>query len=142
MVTKKALAQFIQIRKEVDYLHRSVANGRKILKKIEKEGMVADTVTGGYGGRERFRVEGYPYPVYSKTKTQLLQDILRLEKKEAELLTQTKELYDFIDGMEDPIDRMTFNLVYIDGLTQQAAACRLHVDQCTVSRTINKHVNG
>lgn len=142
MVTKQSLSQFTNLRLEVTYLHNSIVKARRKLKQIEQEGAAADMVTGGYGGSQRFKIEGFPYLVYSRTKTKLLQDILLLEKKEQRLLAQTNEIYEFIDSMENPSDRMVFTMIYIDGLTQQAAANRLHMDQGTVSRTINKFFKG
>lgn len=139
MVTKQSLSQFLDLRLEVTYLHNSIEKARKKLKQLQQEGTAADMVTGGYGGSQRFKIEGFPYPVYSRTKTKLLQDLLLLEEKEQRLLAQTNEIYEFIDSMESPSDRMVFTLIYVDGLTQQAAANRLHMDQGTVSRTINKY---
>lgn len=68
MVSKEILNQYSDLRKEIKELQERIAKTEKEIEKMENEGAVCDTVSGGAGGMEHFRIEGFPYPQYDRKK--------------------------------------------------------------------------
>lgn len=100
-LTKDILAQYCDLKEEVKDLRRRIANKQKELDKIEDEGTVTDSVKGGYGGIQHFKISGFPYPEYSRKKTALYLYKAQLEYTELELLELTNEVEDYIQSLSD-----------------------------------------
>ena len=71
-MTKQVLVQYNDLKEEIIEVREKIIDLEKHIEKIKKGGCVADTVTGGSGGIQHFKIEGFPYPEYSKKKTLLL----------------------------------------------------------------------
>lgn len=141
MISKKDMKQYRYILMETPDIENRIKRSQKRLEKLESEGNVVDKVSGGEGGNQHFRIEGFPIAEYSKEKTRLLTQMLRHEKN-MEILTQIeKEAIEFIDSIPEPRARMIFRFYFEDGMTQQQIAMKVHVDQKTVSNDINKYLN-
>lgn len=87
--------------------------------------------------------KGYPMPQsvvgFDQRRYKYLQerDQGRVERLEKEC----RMAEDFIDDIPDTIERRIFRMYYLDGVTavtQSQVAKRVHMDQCTISRKINK----
>lgn len=136
---KSILKQYRYLTKELDDLRGRIDRTTKQLEKIEKNGTVFDSVTGGFGGTQHFKIEGFPVAEYSKKKTRLLLQLAQYENDEAEISEMEKAVHEFIHGISNSRDRMVYRYFYIDGLNQQTIAKKLHIDQSVVSRTLDKY---
>ena len=116
-LTKDILAQYCDLKEEVKDLRRRITNKQAELDKIEDEGTVTDSVKGGYGGIQHFKISGFPYPEYSRKKTALYLYKAQLENAELELLELTNEVEDYIQSLDDSRIRRIMRLRYIDNKT-------------------------
>lgn len=140
MVTKSILKQYRYILKENTDLERRIENIKKQLEKLETEGNVVDKVSGGEGGKQHFRIEGFPVAEYSTKKTRLLSQMLRYEHNLKFIEESEKEVCEFINGIPDSRARMIFRFYYEDGMSQQSIALKLHIDQSLVSKEVDKYL--
>lgn len=123
---KNVLIQYCDMKEEIRDLRRRIGELEKQIHRIEQEGSVKDTVSGGMGGTQHFVVEGFPVPEYSR-KTRLLKARKSmLIEKETELLELTNQVEEYINGIEKSELRIMFRLYYIDNLTWVQVAHRLN----------------
>lgn len=71
MVTKEVLSQYCDLQEEVKEVRLKIERLEKDISKIEAGEMVIDSVSGGNGGKQHFKIEGIPFPEYSRKKTLL-----------------------------------------------------------------------
>lgn len=91
---------------------------RRITKHNQTEAQ-RDMVRGGYGGTQRFGIEGQSETL---EKSRLQMEILQKKKKRAELETRTAAVEAFIDGVEDSRMRQILRLRYMDGMSWNETA--------------------
>ena len=78
---REALIQYCDIKQEYDYIRTRRDKLIREIEKMEKEQMsVIDSVTGGDGGIQHYKIEGYPYPEYSRKRTLLIARESQLQK--------------------------------------------------------------
>lgn len=123
---KSILIEYCDMMAEIKDLRRRIIQDKKDIKRIESEGMAADTVKGGSGGRQHFTVEGFPHPKYERKKRLLRQRMARLERCEAELLDLTNQAEEYIESIEKSELRTMFRLYFIDGLTYSGVAMHMN----------------
>ena len=123
---KEILIQYCDMKQEIKYLRERIVKLEKQIEKIEKEGLVKDTVSGGMGGIQHYTVEGFPVPEYSRKMMLLRSRKAMLEEKEAELLELTNQAEEYIASIEKSELRIMFRLYYIDGLTWVQVAHRMN----------------
>ena len=116
-MTNNIVVQYCDLREEVKDLHRRIEKLEREIQRIEDEGYVTDTVTGGYGGTQRFTIKGFPYPEYSRKKTLLYSRKMRLEALEYELLETINLAEEYVNNLEDARIRRLLRYRYIDDLT-------------------------
>ena len=56
MVTKQILNQYMDIQEEVEETRAKIEKNKREIEKIEREGAVIDTVAGGKGGIQHFKI--------------------------------------------------------------------------------------
>lgn len=95
------------------------------IEKIEQEGTVIDKVMGGDGGIQPFKIEGFPYPEYSRKKTLLYARKATLSELEMELLETLNDVETFISSITDSHMRRIVNLRVIEGLSWNKVADRM-----------------
>ena len=123
---KNVLIQYTDMIEEVKDIRKRILQTEKQISKIEEEGTVKDTVSGGMGGIQHFVVEGMPVPELSRKRLLLNKRKAMLIEKENELLELMNQAEEYINSIEKSELRIMFRLYYIDNLTWVQVAHRLN----------------
>lgn len=122
MVTKEILTQYSDLQKEIKEVRQRIEKTEKQIKKMEKDGTVIDKVMGGEGNMQPFKIEGFPYPEYSRKKNLLYSRKAILANLEMELVETINQIEEFIASLNDSRMRRIINLRFIDGLSWNSVA--------------------
>ena len=114
MVTKEVLSQYSDLQEEVKEVRLKIERLEKDISKIEAGEMVTDSVSGGDGGKQHFKIEGIPFPEYSRKKTLLYARKATLQLLEDDLLEKTNEVEEFIASVDDSRIRRIINLRFLE----------------------------
>lgn len=125
MVNREILIQYADLQEECKELREKIEKLEQQLDKIEIEGSVIDKVSGGLGGIQSFKIEGFPYPEYSKKKSLLKARKVTLSELETRLLETLNEVEEFIASVDDSHIRRIINLRVIDGLPWKEVARKI-----------------
>lgn len=125
MVSKEILTQYNDLQEEAKEVRERIERTEKQIAKIEEEGNVIDTVSGGSGGIQHFKIEGFPYPEYSRKKSLLYARKSILANLELELLETLNQVEKFIASVEDSRMRRIITLRFIDNLSWNKVADRI-----------------
>lgn len=125
MVTKEVLSQYIDLQEEIKEVQQKIKKLESDIRKIESDGNVVDSVSGGCGGTEHFRIEGFPYPEYSRKWTLLYSRKATLQLLEDDLLQKNNEVEEFIASVHDSRIRRIINLRFIEKLSWNKVADRI-----------------
>lgn len=125
MISKEILIQYSDLQEEVKEVRERIEKTEKQIAKIEEEGNVIDSVCGGNGGIQHFKIEGFPYPEYSRKKTLLYARKATLSSLEMELLETLNQVEEFIAGVDDSRIRRIITLRFIDNLSWNKVADRI-----------------
>lgn len=125
MITKKILHEYIDLQREIEETREKIVKVEKQIAKIEKQGAVIDTVSGGDGGIQHYKIEGFPYPEYSRKKTLLYARQTTLTNLEIELMETINEIELFISQIDDSFMRRIINLRFIEKLSWGEVANRM-----------------
>lgn len=60
------------------------------------------------------------------------------EKRRSEIAWEMRQVEEYIEGMPDGIDKQIFEMVYLDGMTQQEAGESAGYTQARISQVINR----
>ena len=122
MVTKEILTQYADLQQECKEVRGKIEKLERQIEKIERDGNVIDKVRGGDGGLQSFKIEGFPYPEYSRKKTLLYARKATLSELEMELLETLNEVESFIASVKDSHMRRIISLRVVDGLSWNEVA--------------------
>ena len=122
MVTKEILIQYADLQQECKEVRGKIEKLERQIEKIERDGNVIDKVRGGDGGLQSFKIEGFPYPEYSRKKTLLYARKATLSELEMELLETLNEVETFIASVKDSHMRRIISLRVVDGLSWNEVA--------------------
>jgi hypothetical protein len=125
MVSKEILTQYSDLQEEAKEVRERIERTEKQIAKIEEEGNVIDTVSGGNGGIQHFKIEGFPYPEYSRKKSLLYVRKATLASLEMELLETLNRVEEFIASVEDSRIRRIITLRFIENLSWNKVADRI-----------------
>lgn len=125
MVSKEILTQYNDLQEETKEVRERIERTEKQIARIEEEGRVIDTVSGGPGGIQHFKIEGFPYPEYSRKKSLLYARKSILANLEIELLETLNQVEKFIASVEDSRMRRIITLRVIDNLSWNGVADRI-----------------
>lgn len=125
MISKEILIQYSDLQEEVKEVRERIDKTEKQIAKIEDDGNVVDSVSGGYGGIQHFKIEGFPYPEYSRKKTLLYARKATLASLEMELMETLNQVEEFIASVEDSRMRRIITLRFIDNLSWNKVADRI-----------------
>lgn len=123
---KSVLIQYEDMKKRIKIIRERI---RKLEKEIEelKKMIVADTVSGGYGGTQHYRIEGMPQGTLEKKQRLLEKRKLLLEREELELLELTNEAEKYIQSIE-PIElRNMFDFYYLQNMGWSQVAYQMNL---------------
>ena len=109
MVSKEILIQYSDLQQECKEVREKIEKLERQIAKIEADGVVVDKVRGGLGGLQSFKIEGFPYPEYSRKKTLLYARKATLSELEMELLETLNEGEEFIASISDSHIRRIVN---------------------------------
>ena len=124
-MTNELLLQYASLRKEIPEVKEKISRLERDIENIEAGETVVDSVSGGNGGKQHFRIEGTPYPEYSRKKTLLYARKATLELLEEDLSRKTNEIEEFIAHVPDSRIRRIINLRFVEGLTWNQVADRI-----------------
>ena len=124
-ISKEVLTQYSDLQKECKEVREKIEKLEKQIDRIEKDGNVIDKVRGGDGGLQSFKIEGFPYPEYSRKKTLLYARKATLSELETELLETLNDVEEFIASISDSHIRRIVNLRVVDGLSWNEVARRI-----------------
>jgi cell division protein FtsB len=124
-MTKDILRQYIDLRSEIKEVRARIEKTEEQIRKMEEDGSVIDTVSGGEGGIQRYRIEGFPYPEYSRKKTLLYTRRTILANLEMDLVETINGVEEFITSVEDSRMRRIIDLRFLQGLSWQQVASRI-----------------
>ena len=125
MVSKEILIQYSDLQQECKEVREKIEKLERQIAKIEEDGAVVDKVRGGEGGLQPFKIEGFPYPEYSRKKTLLYARKATLSELEMELLETLNDVEIFIASIKDSHIRRIVNLRVVDGLSWGEVARRI-----------------
>lgn len=125
MISKEILIQYSDLQEEVKEVRERIDKTEKQIAKIEDEGNVIDSVSGGYGGIQHFKIEGFPNMEYSRKKTLLYTRKATLASLEMELMETLNQVEEFIVSVEDSRMRRIITLRFIDNLSWNKVADRI-----------------
>lgn len=125
MVTKEILIQYSDLQEEIKEVRQRIEKTEKQIERIEKDGSVCDKVMGGDGGLQPFKIEGFPYPEYSRKKTLLYSRKAILTSLEMELLETLNQVEEFIASVKDSRIRRIINLRIVENLSWNEVADRI-----------------
>lgn len=114
---KSILIQYADMKEEIKDIRRRINELEKQIAKIQKQGTVKDTVSGGMGGIQHFVVEGFPVPEYNRKRMLLRARKAKLEEMEVELLELTSQAEEYINSIEKSELRIMFRFYYVDDMT-------------------------
>lgn len=124
-INKSILSQYSDLQKECEEVREKIEKLEKQIEKIESEGCVVDKVRGGNGGLQSFKIEGFPYPEYSRKKTLLFARKAILSELEMELLESLNKVEEFLNSINDSHIRRIVNLRVVEGLSWNKVADRM-----------------
>ncbi len=124
-LSKETIVQYAEIREEVKDIRRKIESLESQISRMEEEGAVTDSVKGGAGGIQNFKVTGFPYPQYSRKKTLLYSRKATLETLELDLLEAINMAEEYINSLDDPRIRRLLNLRFIEDMTYIQVARRM-----------------
>lgn len=122
---KQKLTQYVDLKKEIDELHTRKVKTESDIARIKEECEVIDTVTGGLGGTQHFKIEGFPTPLYERKEELLFKLVIKLDQAERKRLNALCEIEDFIENIEDSHIRRIISLRFIDGLSWSEVASHM-----------------
>lgn len=125
MISKEILIQYSDLQEEVKEVRERIERTEMQIAKIEEDGNVIDTVSGGSGGIQNFKIEGFPYPEYSRKKTLLYARKATLASLELELMEMLNQVEEFIASVDDSRMRRIITLRFNDNLSWLKVAERI-----------------
>lgn len=125
MISKSVLKQYIDLQKEIDETKERIKRTEKQLAAIEKSGTVIDSVTGGMGGIQRYKIEGFPCAEYGKLKERLYMRKATLQSLENELMDKIGQVETFISSIEDSRMRRIISFRFVDGMSWRNVAMNI-----------------
>lgn len=135
---RKVFEQLIDLKEEYKDKQEAVQRLEDYIARLEEDGYTErDSVTGGNGGKQHYVVEGFPYPLYSRKKTQLIMRKMALEDIKTTIYEQITAAEQIINRQENSRIRRLLTYRYIDDMSWVQIAQRMGgkhtADSCRVT---------
>lgn len=114
-MNKNLLEEYSATKEEIKLLKERIERKKETLAKIRSEGTVVDSVKGGYGGTQRFKIEGVPMGTLSLVEAQLERQEFILTCRCNKLIELETEVEKFISNLPTSELRRIATLKYIEG---------------------------
>lgn len=124
-MNKDILIQYCDLQQEISELQERKVKLEKQLKSFMDGGTVTDMVTGGAGGIQHFKIEGFPIVAYDRARNALQKNIQRIENKYTELLELQNKTEEYIESIGDSRMRRIVRMRFIDKMTWNQVASRI-----------------
>ena len=121
-MTKDLLSQYTYLLKEHDHVQNSIDRLEKQIAKMEDDGTVIDSVKGGYGGIQRFVIEGVPNDDIIKKRVLLKSRKLQLECLDKQITEQITKIEIFMNSITNSRIRLIIRLRFINNLQWEEVA--------------------
>ena len=121
-MNREMLEQYYDLKKELNEVRERISKTEEQLKRIESEGNVVDSVKGGSGGIQHFKIEGFPQREYSRKKTLLYMRKATQAELESEIDEMVVEVEKFISDIDDSHARRIINFRFVDGKSWEDVA--------------------
>lgn len=125
---KNLLEQYLAIKAEIRDVHKRKEQDESRLAKIEKEGMVSDTVKGTRkdGTIGPIKITGYPLPEHDQVENMIKKRVMKLNILEDELQEAVEKVDSFIEQIPKSDLRMMFRFYYLDDMTWATVAINMN----------------
>lgn len=125
---KNILEQYLEMKGEICDLQDRIDQGERKLVRIEKEGVVSDTVRGTRkdGTIGPIKITGYPIPEVDRVKNMIKKRVAKLHVLEDELQEAVNAVDDFIAKIPKSDLRQIFRFYYLDDMTWAAVAINMN----------------
>lgn len=142
MISKEILIQYCDLKEEIREIRKRIIKVQKQLDKMEDDGYsVSDSVKGGAGGKQNYKITGFPYPEYSRKKTLLSLRKAKLDDMEIELLEKTRQVEEYISGVDDSKMRRMLSMRFVDNLSFEQIGLQMGYDRTSISKKIDKFMS-
>lgn len=138
-MNKEILSQYQHIVNEIYELGIHIHKCEDALAKLIEEGTVIDKVSGGVGGIQGFKIEGFPLAEYERRRRILQRKSDKYFSLQTELEELSYEIECDIEEIPNSRDRRIMRMVFLEGMTQQQVADEMFMDRSNVSRIISKY---
>lgn len=123
---KDILSQYCDLKQEVEDKQAAIEKlDKQIADMKRRKDKVIDSVKGGEGGIQHFKIEGFPYPELDEKERILSRRKIRLELIKAQLDRQLALAEEYINKIPDSRIRRIITYKYIDCLTWVQVAHRM-----------------
>lgn len=136
---KSVLIEYCDMQVEIKKLKRLIKTTEEKIAKMEEKERTRDVVSGGAGGTQHFKVEGFPVPEHAKVKRLLISRRERLKMKEEELLEITNQAEEYIESIKKSEIRIMFRMRYVEGLTWNQVAHQMNEMFSRTKRTYTEN---
>lgn len=125
---KNILEQYLEMKGEICDLQDRIDQDERKLARIEKEGVVSDTVRGTRkdGTIGPIKITGYPIPEVDRVKNMIKKRVAKLHALEDELQEAVNAVDDFIAKIPKSDLRQIFRFYYLDDMTWAAVAINMN----------------
>lgn len=125
---KNILEQYLEMKGEICDLQDRIDQDERKLARIEKEGVVSDTVRGTRkdGTIGPIKITGYPIPEVDRVKNMIKKRVAKLHVLEDELQEAVNAVDDFIAKIPKSDLRQIFRFYYLDDMTWAAVAINMN----------------
>lgn len=120
-MTSNQLKQYQSILQELPEIDRKIKKTEESIEKLMTEGTVVDSVSGGSGGTQHFRIEGMP----AKTLKTKRIDLYVLRATRTRMEAQKREVDDFLNRMDDFRMKRIIRYRFFEGLRWQEVADKM-----------------
>jgi len=136
---KESLKDYQKSEQKIKSLERRIENLKKMAARYEYGAVKGSNPDFPYQPMS-FHVSGYNIREDEKKRIRIKNLESRLKKQKAAAEQERLEVEEFIAGIEETTTQLVFTYCFLDGMNQDEAAKKLHIDRSRVSRKIDDYL--